>query len=222
MSAAQHLTDPGDEGDDYTATLRTDLRRLWCNVIRRRAPQVLDAALNPSAALPADEAIPLLQAVNIWFQLTRIIDENAAMRARRMTEAAQGPDAVEGSFAAALAGLDPTLTREDFAQLSTRLSVGPTLTAHPTEAKRVTVLEIHRRIYRLLVSLETQRWTPRERDDILADGAFQSSTTSICSTPALSISSASSSSSASGSSWMRTGLRPAAANFRFSATRLSW
>ena len=169
MPAAPHLTDPGDEGDDYTATLRADLRRLWCNVIQRRAPQVLDAALTPSAALPADDAIPLLQAVNIWFQLTRIIDENAAMRARRMTEAAQGPDAVEGSFAAALAALDPAMSREDFAQLSTRLSVGPTLTAHPTEAKRVTVLEIHRRIYRLLVSLETQRWTPRERDDILAD-----------------------------------------------------
>ncbi|MCA1853871.1 MAG: phosphoenolpyruvate carboxylase, partial [Beggiatoa sp.] len=37
------------------------------------------------------------------------------------------------------------------------------LTAHPTEAKRVTVLEIHRRIYLLLVELETPRWTPRER-----------------------------------------------------------
>ena len=46
MSAAQHLSDKGmDEGDDDTATLRTDLRRLWCNVNQRRAPQVLDAAL---------------------------------------------------------------------------------------------------------------------------------------------------------------------------------
>ena len=171
MSVAVHLADPAtDEGDDYTGTLRTDLRRLWCNVIQRRAPEVLDAAMSPTASLPAGEAaIPLMQAVNIWFQLNRIIDENAAMRARRMTEAAQGPDAVEGSFAAALAVLDPAMTREDFTQLSTRLSVGPTLTAHPTEAKRVTVLEIHRRIYRLLVSLQTQRWTPRERDDILSD-----------------------------------------------------
>ena len=37
------------------------------------------------------------------------------------------------------------------------------ITAHPTEAKRVTVLEKHRRIYRLLVELESPRWTPRER-----------------------------------------------------------
>jgi phosphoenolpyruvate carboxylase len=33
----------------------------------------------------------------------------------------------------------------------------------------VTILEIHRRIYRLLVALETQRWTPRERDEFLSD-----------------------------------------------------
>jgi phosphoenolpyruvate carboxylase len=171
MPAAPHLTDPtAEEGDGYTAALRNDLRRLWANVIRRRAPQVLDAALTPTVALASSEAaVPLMQAVNIWFQLSRIIDENAAMRARRMVEATQGAEAVEGSFAAAIAGLDPQMTREDFTALSARLSVGPTLTAHPTEAKRVTVLEIHRRIYRLLVSLETQRWTPRERDDILAD-----------------------------------------------------
>src|SRR6476620_3101914 len=43
------------------------------------------------------------------------------------------------------------------------LRIRPVLTAHPTEAKRVTVLEKHRRIYRLLVELESPRWTPRER-----------------------------------------------------------
>jgi len=170
MPATPHLTNPAmEEGDDYTSTLRADLRRLWANVIRRRAPEVLDAALSPTVPLPAEAAVPLMQAVNIWFQLTRIIDENVAMRARRMVEATEGPQAVEGSFAAALTALDPAMTREDFSALAARLSVGPTLTAHPTEAKRVTVLEIHRRIYRLLVSLETQRWTPRERDDILSD-----------------------------------------------------
>ncbi len=56
--------------------------------------------------------------------------------------------------------LKPTLSR---------LSVVPTITAHPTEAKRVTILEIHRRIYRKLVALETERWTPRERDAQLSE-----------------------------------------------------
>ncbi|MGH8602393.1 MAG: hypothetical protein ACREXR_06340 [Gammaproteobacteria bacterium] len=37
---------------------------------------------------------------------------------------------------------------------------GTVITVHPTEAKRVTVLEIQRRIYLLLVELELPCWPP--------------------------------------------------------------
>ncbi|WP_395541518.1 phosphoenolpyruvate carboxylase [Neotabrizicola sp. sgz301269] len=155
---------------DYSDSLRADLHRLWRNVIGRRAPQVAALIEGPEMDLPpGDAAIPCLQAITIWFQLTRIMDENVAMRDRRQTEAQQGAAAVDGSFAKALAELDPAMSGAAFAEMARQLSVGPTLTAHPTEAKRVTVLEIHRRIYRHLVALETQRWTPRERDEILRD-----------------------------------------------------
>ncbi|TGR95160.1 phosphoenolpyruvate carboxylase, partial [Mesorhizobium sp. M2E.F.Ca.ET.209.01.1.1] len=36
-------------------------------------------------------------------------------------------------------------------------------------AKRVTVLEIHRRIYRKLTDLEQQRWAPREHQQLIDD-----------------------------------------------------
>ncbi len=154
----------------YKASLRQELHRLWHKVIARRAPQVFTLLEGTDHDLPNDTATsPWLQATNIWFQLTRIIDENFDVKARRAEEALHGAAAVEGSFARAIADLDPKMTAREFTELASRLSVGPTLTAHPTEAKRVTVLEIHRRIYRSLVSLETQRWTPRERDDILLD-----------------------------------------------------
>jgi phosphoenolpyruvate carboxylase len=158
------------ETPDYAEALRSDLRRLWRNVIWRRAPQVAGLIEEAQAGLPqGDAAIPCLQAITIWFMLTRIMEENVAMRDRRQTEAQQGATAVDGSFAKALAELDPDMSGTAFAEMARQLSVGPTLTAHPTEAKRVTVLEIHRRIYRHLVALETQRWTPRERDEILRD-----------------------------------------------------
>jgi phosphoenolpyruvate carboxylase len=56
---------------------------------------------------------------------------------------------------------------EQFRTLLRDLRIRPTITAHPTEAKRVTVLEKHRRIYRRLVDLESPRWTPRERTQLL-------------------------------------------------------
>src|SRR2546429_4961441 len=47
------------------------------------------------------------------------------------------------------------------------LRVRPVITAHPTEAKRVSVLEKHRRICRRLVAPEAPRWTPRERGTLV-------------------------------------------------------
>ncbi len=152
--------------DTYAKDLRSSLLDLWRGVLERRAPHVakwFDSG--PNVDIPtSDEAIPYLQALTTWFQLQRIADENIAIRTRRQAETTDGPQAVEGSFAQFLANTDVDAKR--FEELAERLSVGPTITAHPTEAKRVTVLEIHRRIYRQLTRLETQRWTPRERDEI--------------------------------------------------------
>jgi len=145
------------------------IRSLWRTVIEVRAPHVLEW-VDDSGNRPiptGDDAIPYLQALNIWFQLLRIVDENTAIRDRRRIETTVGEQAVAGSFAHALS--DPELDRERFRALIAELEIGPTLTAHPTEAKRVTVLQIHRRIYRHLVSLETDRWTPNERAAILDD-----------------------------------------------------
>ena len=115
-------------------------------------------------------AVPYLQACNIWFQLMKIIDENAAMRDRRLAETRDGAG-IRRRQLCPRAGTGRVIwPRADrLNEVMQTLSVGPTLTAHPTEAKRVTILEIHRRIYRGLVSLEEKRWTPRERADLLED-----------------------------------------------------
>jgi phosphoenolpyruvate carboxylase len=104
----------------------------------------------------------------IWFQLLSIAEQNAAMRRRRQTEAERGYEQVRGTFAqvmssAAGMGIPPSEVRA----LLEILRIRPVITAHPTEAKRVTVLEKHRRIYRRLVDLESPRWTPRERQALI-------------------------------------------------------
>nr|WP_206682739.1 phosphoenolpyruvate carboxylase [Chthonobacter albigriseus] len=139
------------------------------DVIRTRQPALTGILFKDSgtAPIPPDLRVPALQMTGMWFQLLSIAEENVAMRARRHLESVGGPDNVLGSFSnviaeAAAAGA----TAEEIRAALVETEVVPTITAHPTEAKRVTVLEIHRRIYRGLVELESTRWTPREREQL--------------------------------------------------------
>ena len=167
MQALARTIDPTPAPSPYADGLRAELRLLWRNILLKRAPHVATwAEAAPLGPIPSGpQATPYLQALSIWFQLLRIIDENAEIRGRRLTETQSGAQAVEGGFAQALSDLSMTASQTE--HLTADLCAGPTLTAHPTEAKRVTVLEIHRRIYRTLVSLEAQRWTPTERTELL-------------------------------------------------------
>ncbi|KIC24123.1 phosphoenolpyruvate carboxylase [Leisingera sp. ANG-M6] len=165
-------TAPADyEDTSYAAGLRAELHALWLDVLRQRAPEVAAKIASETAwdLSNGQPATAYMQAFNIWFQLLKIVEENAAMRDRRMAETQDGPEVVEGSFARALDMAGELATPERLQEVASQFSIGPTLTAHPTEAKRVTILEIHRRIYRGLVSLEAKRWTPRERADLLED-----------------------------------------------------
>ncbi len=139
--------------ESYISSLRALLWDQLLRTVQRRAPAVAQILKQQGGAPPlADRDVGnFLQAVNIWFQLKKIAEENAAVRKRRKSEAVDGPEFVEGSFAEAMAQIKIEAP-ENFEDAVASLSVGPTLTAHPTEAKRVTILEIHRRIYRLCVT----------------------------------------------------------------------
>jgi phosphoenolpyruvate carboxylase len=153
--------------DEITVMLRDLLRQ----VIRLREPRVLAVIDRPedAAAIPADLVEHALQVIGIWLQLLNIAEENGAMRARRRLESQGGPDQVTGSFSNALSVVAAAgATPEAVQRVLDTLDVQPTLTAHPTEAKRVTVLEIHRRIYLKLYELESPRWTRRERQALVA------------------------------------------------------
>jgi len=110
-----------------------------------------------------------IQAQGMWFQLLSIAEQNAAMRQRRQSEVERGHDRLRGTFAQVVASAaEVGIPVEELRGVVSSLRVRPVITAHPTEAKRVTVLEKHRRIYRRLVDLEAPRWTPRERANLIA------------------------------------------------------
>jgi phosphoenolpyruvate carboxylase len=110
------------------------------------------------------DAVKLTQAYSIAFQLLNIVEENAVVQYRRQLEKQDAVNHFSGLWGQNLQALQQAgLSDEQVAQELTHLHVEPVLTAHPTEAKRYTVLEQHRNLYLLMLQLENQMWTPQEQ-----------------------------------------------------------
>ncbi|MFQ5659861.1 MAG: phosphoenolpyruvate carboxylase [Gammaproteobacteria bacterium] len=156
---------------DYARQLVDLLYEQWLAVIRLRKSDILPIVQGESP-VPADNRDLLhnsLQAWGIWFQLLNIAEENTGMRRRRQTEKALGLEHVPGTFANVFAQSRAAgVPAQAIQTLLDKAGICPVITAHPTEAKRVTVLEIHRRIYVLLYRLEGERWTVRERQGFIS------------------------------------------------------
>ncbi len=109
----------------------------------------------------------IAQAYSIAFQLLNMVEENASAQNRRAIEATIGLTEESGLWGQNLQRLKELgLTDRQIAETLPQIQVEPVLTAHPTEAKRATVLEHHRALYLLLVKRENQMWTPHEQQQI--------------------------------------------------------
>src|ERR1700738_564049 len=133
-------------GEDYLAT-----NLPWINQVK------IDLAPNPR----------LCQAYSIAFQLLNMVEENVAAQVRRSRESEIGLAGEPGLWADHLHKLHESGISESLVagQLN-KIRVEPVLTAHPTEAKRLAVLEQHRALYSLMVLREYKMWTPQEQDAI--------------------------------------------------------
>ncbi|MDJ0954785.1 MAG: phosphoenolpyruvate carboxylase [Acidimicrobiia bacterium] len=133
------------------------------------------AAALPWRGTPPEEATNvdqrrLTQALSIAFRLASLAEENASTQHRRRLEEESGLGSVSGLWGRMLADLEAAgHDGEAIARGLTGIAVEPVLTAHPTEAKRATVLEEYRTIYLHLVDRENQMWTTEERLGIERD-----------------------------------------------------
>lgn len=108
-----------------------------------------------------------IQAYSIAFQLLNMVEVNGAVQNRRRVEDDQSLSAVNGLWGYVLTDLKARgFTEAQLLELLPTVRVEPVLTAHPTEAKRATVLDHHRELYLLLVKRENQMWTRREQEEI--------------------------------------------------------
>lgn len=109
----------------------------------------------------------VIQSLSIYFQLMTLVEENAATHYRRNMENTESISSIRGSWAEVFKiWKDQDLKEDDMLSAIAQASVMPVLTAHPTEAKRVTVIEIHRELYLLLVQRENVSLSKLEQNAI--------------------------------------------------------
>ena len=123
-----------------------------------------------NAGIPLDKypnSERALQAFSIFFQLLNMAEENSAAQNRRALEAENGLSYLTGLWGKTLLRFQKIgIPESTISSLLPEVSIDAVLTAHPTEAKRKTVLEQHRQLYLLLVKRENQMWTPLEQLEI--------------------------------------------------------
>ncbi|MCS6970891.1 MAG: phosphoenolpyruvate carboxylase [Planctomycetota bacterium] len=123
-----------------------------------------------NAPLPGTLAEREVQMLSLAFQLLNMVEENTANQARRRRECEEGAAAEPGLWGETLARLAAAgFSAEDCARLLPTIRVEPVLTAHPTEAKRSTVIAMHRELYLALVRRENSMWTPSEQRQIRSE-----------------------------------------------------
>ena len=124
--------------------------------LRREDDQEERAALAAElAGLDLERAEVVIRAFSLYFRLVNLAEERDRVRSTRRRERTARDRPAPDSFADAVAQLRQWRRADaDIEVLAGRLRVSPVLTAHPTEARRRTLLLALRRIDRLLARLD--------------------------------------------------------------------
>jgi phosphoenolpyruvate carboxylase len=138
--------------------------RAWAKA-RRAGDQTAGSELAAEVAcLTPDAARSVASAFTVYFDLVNLAEEAYRVRALRERERAQYPAPSSESIAEAISLLKQRgLSADEMAQLLRELRIELVLTAHPTEAKRRTILSKLKRISETLHELYDLQLLPRER-----------------------------------------------------------
>ncbi len=121
------------------------------------------------ASLDADAACGVAAAFTLYFDLVNLAEDGYRVSTLRQREREQYPEPIEGSIAQAVATLKESgVTAEQMAVLLHELQIELVLTAHPTEAKRRSILSKLQRIAEVIWDLSIRDHLPREQDEARA------------------------------------------------------
>ena len=157
----------GQAGED-TLALVEELRGLTKRAIQERRPDLRAAAAKRIEGLSLDEIEWMLRAFTAFFQLVNLSEQQEIIRINRDRARAKPDEGRQESIDEAIGALKRQgYTLSQVQALLERLDIQPTLTAHPTEARRRTILYKQQDLAALIDQLRHHAPTPEERSDLL-------------------------------------------------------
>ena len=119
-------------------------------------------------SLPPPIIEQVIRAYSIYFSLVNIAEEDFQHRQRRRKIRKTGHADWKGSFYQTLLEFKQQgISGEELQALLDRLSYQPVFTAHPTESKRRTIMQLQRRIFEVIDDLTDPRISGYEKDDLI-------------------------------------------------------
>lgn len=109
----------------------------------------------------------VIRAFAIYFQLVNIAEQNHRIRRKRDYERSAGEEVQSGTIEAAVRDLkEQGFSYSEAQELLSGMSLELVMTAHPTEAMRRAILDIHKRIADDVMQLDNPTLTFREREQL--------------------------------------------------------
>jgi len=119
-------------------------------------------------ALDSHKLKQVTRAFNVFYVLSNIVEEDFLHRERRKLYRSGSETLWKGSFLRTVEDLKKSgLTAPEAQKIINELRYTPVFTAHPTEARRRTVMTLQRRIFLIIDQLNDTELTSEERDSIM-------------------------------------------------------
>jgi phosphoenolpyruvate carboxylase len=154
-------------GGERLFAIEEEVRALCKQLRTEHSPAIEKKLKKRLSSLSLEEAMGVIRAFSVYFQLANIAEQYHRIRRKRWYEL-HTPDAPQrGSLAQTFQSLSETqIAANDLQAVLTRLEIRPVITAHPTEAARRTMLEKHRRVADLLSEFDRAEIAPKKRREL--------------------------------------------------------
>lgn len=150
------------------------LAKAWRSEVAPQAEAAGRELAQTVALLPVDRAGEVAGAFALYFDLVNVAEDNQRLERLRREAMEKAPLPVHDSIEEAIRYLKAQgVSPEQMAEVLSSLQVELVLTAHPTEARRRTILSKIQRVAGILEALGQPRLLPEDQETLLAELHFE-------------------------------------------------